>query len=328
MTLPVLNGFSGSIDSLAGADEVIQALKDYDGNCYRIAFNPQWTNGSRPWEATVQYGPDGETKINYILNHPDFKGKYLIVDRSHMTDQDSGGELPYTGTTVRSWNTVRQNAFDMCELYKGKENVIICIVNEYWWSTMYVYCEQLVQDLRNAGYTNPILNNKHNHAFDWDRHKTENPSLDFYGMHWYFTDESDYRLYSEWLKHMDSARDNGCLPLCHTEIGASHLGTQTWTQAQMDRLNDAVHESNARGNGCLVWMQKDADYRFKYEQLGFDPQWKNGGEGLSFVNETTKTVVVYKRPIVLDVKIGTVPAGGSLDVLIDESKEKLIIKDS
>ena len=54
---------------------------------------------------------------------------------------------------------------------------------------------------------------------------------------------------------------------------------------------------------------------------------QNGGESLSFVNETSKTVVVYKRPIVVDEMIGTVIAGGSIDVVIDESKEKLVIKD-
>ena len=54
----------------------------------------------------------------------------------------------------------------------------------------------------------------------------------------------------------------------------------------------------------------------------------DGVERLSFVNETSKTVVVYKRPIVVDEMIGTVIAGGSIDVVIDESKEKLVIKDS
>lgn len=53
-----------------------------------------------------------------------------------------------------------------------------------------------------------------------------------------------------------------------------------------------------------------------------------GGEVLSFVNETSNTVVVYKRPIVVDELVGTVVAGGSIDVVIDETKERLVIKES
>lgn len=50
-------------------------------------------------------------------------------------------------------------------------------------------------------------------------------------------------------------------------------------------------------------------------------------ENLSFVNETSNPVKVYKRPIVVDEFIGTVDAGDSIDVVIDETKERLVIKD-
>ena len=49
---------------------------------------------------------------------------------------------------------------------------------------------------------------------------------------------------------------------------------------------------------------------------------------MSFVNETNETVGVWKRPIVIvDIFVGNVASGESLDVEIDEATEKLVIKE-
>lgn len=267
--LPKLNGLSGSVDSLEDIDNVIAFLKEHKLNCYRIAFNPQWTTGSRPWHETSQYGPDGKTKIDYFLNHPDFQDKYLIIDRTHMTDQSTGGELPYTGTATRSWNTVRQNALDMVALYGDRENVGIEYINEYWWSNMYPYCEALSKEIRRLATKCFLINNKHNIANDWDRHKRENPTLDRFGMHWYFSnDTSDYNKLSEYKRHMQMAMDNELVPICNTEMGAHHQEQNYFNAENVGRFNEAIIHAQDKPIGILIWCNHNLNNTTKYLQLG------------------------------------------------------------
>lgn len=84
------------------------------------------------------------------------------------------------------------------------------------------------------------------------------------------------------------------------------------------------------------------DYGFNYWKYGYsqdDGHWDQnvvigetdykipeGGEKLSFVNETDQTVAVYKRPKVVDTFVANVPVGGKIDITLDEETEELVIK--
>lgn len=273
----VLNGFSGSVDSYNAIDAVIEALDVYKGNCYRIAFNPPWTTGSRPWHATSTYGPRGIDKINHFLANCDH---YIIVDRIHDTDNSSMPQTGPTGGADRNWQNVEWLLFnDVLANWGHNPRVIIEIINEYPNSEMYSICEGITQRIKAAGYTNLILNNKHNIAYDWGNFASLNPTLDIYGKHWYFNNMNNYTYYSEFINHMEMALAAGCIPMCNTEVGADYGERWSFTEEKVSLLNDALHWCNHRGIGNLIWMNHNLNNLYPpdgaprlYEQM-LNPDW-------------------------------------------------------
>ena len=272
----VLNGFSGSADSLQDIDNIINALNTYGGNCYRIAFNPEWTTGTRPWTATQQYGPSGIDKINYFLENSDH---YIIVDRNHFTDNT---RLPYNDqNSNQDWVQIEQTIFnDVLSNWGNNPRVIIEIINEYPNRDMYVYAENIVSRIREAGYTNRIMVNKHTQVDDWQRQADESPGLSYYGHHAYFNnlDDPGTQYHTVWKQkeHMERALATDSYPIVNTEIGASFKEASQFTVGNVAVTNEYLWWSNERQIGNLVWMNHGLRNLGRYEELGFNPEWRQG----------------------------------------------------
>lgn len=319
MSLPVLNGFSGSLDSYNDIDDMLDTLDIYNGVCHRMPFNPPWrpdSYGSRPWGETSQYGPSGLDKIKYYLNHSD---KCIIVEPNHFLKED---RLPtvWDDGTQRCWKAVQDRLVEALDEpgIKNNKRAIFEIINEYPNSTdLFPRTEQIIQNLRSMGYTNPIIQDCHNDSDVWARFKAEAPSLDAYGRHWYMN-----RGLAQFQQIMTWAIDNNCTPLVNTEIGAHYDEADAFNPQNVGDLNTYCHWSKPRKIGNLIWMNHNLNNLDRYEALGFDPQWSIGGEVqiVDFKNVGSTTVVQKIGKIVVTQRDVNIPAGQTVTVELEEGE--------
>jgi hypothetical protein len=142
---------------------------------------------------------------------------------------------------------------------------------------MYSYAENIANKIREAGYKNKILVNKHSQSDDWERHQSNAPSLDYYGHHAYFNNLNDPSTHYNTLwgqqDHMDNAKASDCNPIINTEIGAHFKEFSECTTENVEITNRFLHWSNERKIGNLLWLNHNVRNLATYEALGFDPQW-------------------------------------------------------
>ena len=295
----------GSIYTTASIDDVIAVMDAENLTIWRMSFPYSFQS----WESFIQY---------YLDNCP----YDVIVDYYHTT----GKVLSDT-----EWAQSMARGLEIMEKFKlYSDRMWLEPQNEQLQGTLpdkvILRSQEFVTAARSAGYSNRIVSNVFWRTPLKDMAVINDPLNQFYsGQHIYFFDGGVTAVtMASAKKIMQDALDAG-VKILNTEIGADTDGQQFFTELGVGMVSEFMRWGTSEDIGNAVWTMYGAYDYPKYKQLGLT--FPTGGEGLSFVNETTKTVVVYKRPIVLDVKIGTVPAGGSLNVLIDESKEKLVIKD-
>jgi len=324
LTVIYSDGYSTTPTSLANCQLIIDDLKKRNLKTIRLASNPKFTQGTRPW--TPEY-------VDYFLDNWD---GLVIVDRNHFTDNTT---LPMTGD--KSWATIEQSIYDDVlsrwgytddlsdEEKKRRERVVVEVINEYPNSEMYLIVAAIELRIRLAGYRNAVMVNKHNIAHDWPRFASEAPNLQGYGKHWYFNSEdSNYNKYSEFIAHMTEALQNNCVPLCNTEIGAHSSEYWSFTAENVGRLNDALAWSRVQvdvdGNRLifnLIWMNKDLNNLQRYIELGL-----NLGDiivaTLNIKNEKTTNLVITK---IVETPVATVTPGQTATITVVEG-DNLVFK--
>jgi hypothetical protein len=278
MSLPLLNGFSGSAkkidsgfstsDQEAGMNAVVAALDKYRNhgfNCWRIASNPSWISeigeGTRPW--------DGGKHAQSFLNKTASQGYYLVIDRNHLS--------PPATTTEANWVRVKNDLLtllaDPTKSFGNNPRVIAEIINENNESSSvyHAHVQTVITAIRNAGYTNWILQNN-----QWQSWQPWTDSLNkvIYGHHQYM----DLQSLSQITSRFKSAISAGCVPICSTEIGASASepsGSTAYTAAQTQQLADLLAWSNREGAsppsqkiGSLIWLTHYTTNLDNYEASG------------------------------------------------------------
>jgi hypothetical protein len=243
-------GFSGYITSQTELTSTIAIMESQNLNAYRVSFRPSWQ---------IQ---DGSIKsyntafIDYLLSNTNF---FVIVDGNHL--------YPPTEASAQDarnhWVEVRDRNFQTLEHYPNNTRVAVELINEYASSDYDTRIQALIDEIRNAGYTNPIVTNKLN--TEWL--KFSDPlNNTFQGTHFYFNTWSP----ASAMTQMKIASSIGIKKILNTEVGASYKEYKYYTQANVDALESFLSQSHALGIGNCIWMNNDAVNWQGYTQYGFD----------------------------------------------------------
>ena len=242
----VFLGLSGYPTSTNQIDNIINTMQANNLNTYRMSFNPTWLNGPHPYR---------QEYIQYFLDHSNFN---IIVDRNHLYPPTEA-----SATTARNnWATAENSIFEILQKYPNNPRVMVELINEYISSDFYPLMQALVNDIRSAGYTNPIVVNKWNQA--WTK---INDPLDstFQGYHYYFNSWSP----SGALSQMNTAQSKG-IKIINTEIGADFNEYSSFTTETVDELNQFLSQTASMGIGNTVWMNENLNNMPRYQSLNLD----------------------------------------------------------
>jgi hypothetical protein len=243
----VYMGLSGYPTSTGQIDNILQVMEDRGLNIYRMSFNPEWFSGKpHPYRATY---------VQYFLDHSDYT---LIVDRNHLypPTEDSA-------SAARSnWDTVRSSLFDVLDSWPNNPRIIVELINEYCSSDFYPRMQTLIDDIRAAGYTNPLLVNKWNQAWTVLDDPLDNT---YQGYHYYFNSWSP----SGATGQMTTALNKG-IKLINTEIGADYNEASSFTRDTVEELNEFLEWCAEREIGNCVWMNENLANWARYQDLGLD----------------------------------------------------------
>ncbi len=242
----VFIGMSGYPTSTTQVQNIINTMQANGMNTYRMSFNPTWSSGPHPYH---------EEYIQYFLDHSNFN---IIVDRNHLYPPQES-----TATAARNnWATVRSSLFDVLEAYPNNPRVMVELINEYVSSDFYSRMQGLVTEIRNAGYTNPIVMDKWNQAWTVINDPLDNT---YQGYHYYFNSWS----VSGAISQMQTAQSKG-IKVINTEIGADYNEYSSYTTSTVSELNQFLSQCASMGIGNTVWMNENLNNMPRYQQLGLD----------------------------------------------------------
>jgi hypothetical protein len=240
----VFSGLSGYPTSTSQIDAIIRVMDENNLNIYRMSFNPEWFGG-KPH-------PYREDLIQYFLDHCDYA---VIVDRNHL--------YPPTEESAQeardNWQTVRNSLFEVLETWPNNNRVAVELINEYVSNDFYPRMQELVDSVREAGYTNPIVVNKWNQPWTVINDPLDNT---YQGYHFYFNSWS----VSGATSQMNTALSRG-IKIISTEIGADYNEYRSFTTSTVEETNQFLEWCAERGIGNTVWMNENLDNWPRYLEL-------------------------------------------------------------
>ena len=239
-------GLSGYPTSTSQVQNIINTMNTNGLNIYRMSFNPTWSSGPHP------YHPE---YIQYFLDHSNY---VIIVDRNHLyPPQESTAQ-----DARNNWNTARNSILQVLQTWPNNQRVAVELINEYVSNDFYSLMQQLVNDIRNAGYTNPIVVNKWNQPWTVINDPLDNT---YQGYHFYFNSWS----VSGAMSQMNTALSKG-IKIINTEVGADYNEYNSFTTATVNELNDFMAQCANLGIGNTVWMNENLNNWNRYQDLGID----------------------------------------------------------
>ena len=243
-------GLSGYPTSTSKLQSIIDIMKANGMNTYRMVFTPQWKGGS---QSNVY------TYVNYYLTHTP-SNWYIVVDRNHVYPPTEYG----ASIARKNWSTVRSNIFNTLSTWKNNPRVIVELINEYVSSDFYSRMQTLVNDIRNAGYTNKVVFNRW-YTIPW-KVVSDSIGQTYQGFHSYF----DCCGVSGVKSSMQKAQSMG-IKLLNTEIGADCKEYKYFSRSEVQTLNSFLGWSYSRGVGNLIWVNGDLWNWQTYKNLGVNP---------------------------------------------------------
>ena len=244
----VFLGLSGYPTSTGQIDNIINTMQANGLNTYRMSANPAWSGGPHPYHREF---------IQYYLDHSP-SNWVIIVDRNHLYPPTEA-----SATSARdNWATVRNSLFEVLQAYPNNPRVIVELINEYISSDFYTRMQNLVNEIRSAGYTNPLLANKWNQPWT-----VINDPLDdtYQGYHYYFNSWSP----SGAISQMQTAQSRG-IKVINTEVGADYNEYSAYTTSTVDELSQFLSQCASMGIGNTVWMNENLNNMPRYQSLGLD----------------------------------------------------------
>ncbi len=231
-------GFSGYVTSKTALQTTIGIMESQNLNAYRVSFRPSWhSQGDTVKSYNTAY-------IDYLLANTDY---LIIVDGNHL--------YPATEEVAKDarahWSGVKDRVFQVLEDYPNNPRVAVELINEYASDDYDERMQNLIDEIRAAEYTNPIVTNKL--YTPW--HKFSDPLDNTYqGTHFFFNSWSADGA----MRQMEIAKSRGITKIINTEVGASYNEYRDYTQANVDELETFLIKSQALGIGNCVWMNNDA----------------------------------------------------------------------
>ena len=229
-------GFSGYIDSESELEKIISHVEETDANIYRISFKPSWN------------AKDGEIRgyntayIDHLLVKTDL---FIIVDGNHLYPAEEQSVY-----AQMHWDKVRDRVFQTLQNYPNNSRVAVELINEYTLNDYEIKIQALIDEIRNAGYTNPIVTNK----FETNWHKFYDPlNATYHGMHFYF----NHWTVAGAIEQIKMAKANDIAKLLNTEVGASSKEYRDFDQANVEALELFLLQSQELGVDNLIWINND-----------------------------------------------------------------------
>ena len=236
-------------DPIVGLNKIISWSSAYNVDTYRIAFSPVLTGGTRPYVPAY---------VDYLLENSNLN---VIVDRFHHTQNavvDNAG-----------WAQLTQMELECLTRWGNNPRVLIEIINEYAYSDWHSRCQDVITAIRNVGYNNGLVANKHSAPQAWTPF---NDAVDntYQGFHFYM---------DQYLPSPATAKDMmtaaiaaGVTKLVNTEIGAD-VSEAPFTQELVNKLNDFLRwcRDPTRNIGNNVWLATATNNLTRsggYEQCG------------------------------------------------------------
>jgi hypothetical protein len=244
-------GLSGYPTSTSEIDDIIDVMDANNLNIYRMSANPEWFS-SKPHPYRSQY-------VQYYLDHTPSNWK-IIVDRNHIYPPDESGASDFRSHI----NTARNSILEVCASWPNNPRVIVELGNEYVSNDFHSVFQGLIDDVRDAGYSNPLIVNKWNTG--WSTAVFDDPYNNVYsGYHFYFNSWS----VSGAMQQMNTALSLG-IKIINTEVGASYNEGRDFTSGTVNELQDFLEQCAELGIGNTVWMNENLDNWPYYEDFDFE----------------------------------------------------------
>ena len=238
-------GLSGYPTSTSQIDNIIQVMNATGSNIYRMSFNPEWFS-SKPHPYNPSY-------IQYFLDH---SNSTIIVDRNHLYPPTETS----ASTARRNWTTVRNSVFEVLAAWPNNTRVAVELINEYVSRDFYTRMQSLVNEIRAAGYTNPIVANKLSQPWAVINDPLNNT---YQGYHFYFNTWS----VSGAISSVKTALSKG-IKLINTEVGADYHEYRRFTSSTVNKLKTFMAQCATLGVGNTVWINENLDNWPRYQSLG------------------------------------------------------------
>ena len=194
--------------------------------------------------------------IQYFLDHAP-SDWVIIVDRNHIYPPTEEGAAAFR-TNI---DVARSSILAVCGAWPNNPRVWVEMGNEYVSTDFHVIFQGLIDDVRNAGYTNTLVVDKWNTA--WSTAIFNDPYDSVYvGMHFYFNTWS----VSSAISQMKTALRLG-LKLVNTEVGADFNEANKFTKSTVDEVNNFLLLCTELGVGNTVWMNENLANWQRYQQL-------------------------------------------------------------
>jgi hypothetical protein len=240
-------GLSGYPTSTTEIDKIIDAMEAKGLNIYRMSANPEWFTGKpHPYRANF---------VQYFLDHSNFT---IIVDRNHIYPPDESGATAFRANIA----TAKASVLEVCAAWPNNPRIIVELGNEYVSSDFHTVFQDMINDVRAAGYKNSLLIDKWNTAWNTCVF-TDSQSNIYTGYHYYFNSWSLANAESQ----MQSALSLG-LRIINTEIGADYNEASAFDLTEIAELNQFLAWCAARGIGNTVWMNENLSNWQRYQELG------------------------------------------------------------
>ena len=243
-------GLSGYITSQSELENTVNVM---ESNClipYRVSFRPSW---QVPEE---EYKGYNSAYIEFLVSSTNF---FIVVDGNHLYPPNNASAID----AQNHWNEVQQRIFQTLESYPNNSRVAVELINEYAAEEDFDSTIQgLIDEVRIAGYTNPLVINKL--TTNW--YKFSDPLNNTYqGMHFYFDTWNSTRA----IGQIDIALSKGITKLLNTEVGASAREYEAFNQNNVDELEAFLLQSQTLGVSNCVWMNIDTENLEGYSQYDF-----------------------------------------------------------
>lgn len=252
-------GLSAYTSGISGLQSVINYMNANGLNIHRLGFTPSWY-------PSTTHAVYSKSLIQYFLDRS--PSSSIIVDRNHLIGRS---EIPDKNVDFKNNRaTAINDCIQICNDFPNNPRVIVELVNEYSIQSEYLSVIQpMVDQIRAAGYRNPLLVNKYeNYAWSCLAFTDNNFVI---GTHAYINiprvDELNL-LEQEMRDGLAFALPRG-FKFINTEIGSANSSSE-FSQANVDIINAFMAWSATQDVGNCVWTYTDvtSGYMNSYNAYG------------------------------------------------------------